>query len=255
MRIRLSICVALFGVFLPGRALAAQGILLLADEGTPEWNAHVTQLAATVDKQKPTEAAFWSATNPTVQAAVNRLVQRGASEIIAVPLFVAAPPSDIGPKVKSSVPMRFAAPLDGDPILPDIVLGRADEISRNSAGEVLVVISHRSATGSDKRWIPDLRAVASQLNRQRRFATILSVTVPADASEASANDVAQLRRTVERYIAMGRRIVVVPVLTPYGETESAIKERLQGLPHELANSALMPDDRLVAWILSRAEEK
>jgi hypothetical protein len=241
-------------VLLPGLAVASQGILLLADEGKPEWNTHVTQLAATVDKQKPTEAAFWSATNANVQAAVDRLVQRGVSEIVAVPLFIAAPPSDLSSRVKSSVPMRVAAPLSDDPVAADIVLGRALEISSHSAAEVLVVVSHRSTAGSDKRWVPDLAAAAQQLNLLRRFAVVLTTTVQPDASEASAH-IAQLRRVIERQIAMGRRIVVVPVLTPYGGTESAIKERLQGLAHEVAKNALMPDDRLVEWILSRAEGK
>ena len=255
MRSRIAVSLVVLGILLPGRAFAVQGILLLADEGKPEWNTHLMQLAATVDKQKPTEVVFWSATPPNVQAAVDRLVQRGASEITAVPLFIAAPPSDLGSSVKSSVPLRVTAPLNGDPVAADIVLGRVQEISTNSAAEVLVLVSHGSTAGSDKRWVPDLRAVAAQLNRTRRFAAVLTTTVPPDGSEASADNVAQLRRVLERQMAMGRRILVVPVLTSYGSTEAAIKEQLQGLAHEVAKSAPMPDDRLVAWIVSRADGK
>jgi len=255
MRIRLTVCLVLLGISLPGLAFATQGILLLADEGKPEWNARVMQLGATVDKQKPTEVAFWSATNPNVQAAVDRLVERGVSEIVAVPLFIAAPLSDLSSRVKSSVSLRVTAPLNGDPVAADIVLGRAQEISTNSAAEVLVLVSHRSTMGSDKRWVPDLAAAAQQLNRMRRFAMILTAALPPDGSEASADDVAQLRRMLERQIALGRQILVVPVLTSYGGTEPAIKEQLQGLAHEVAKSALMPDDRLVAWIVSRADGK
>jgi sirohydrochlorin ferrochelatase len=255
MRIRIAVCLVLLGVSLPGLAFAAQGILLLADDGKPEWNTHLTQLAATVDKQRPTEVVFWSATNPNVQAAVDRLVQRGVSEIVAVPLFIAAPLSDFGSLVKSSVPLRVTAPLNGDRVAADIVLGRAQEISGDPANEVIVLVSHRSTSGSDRRWVPDLAAAAKQLNVMRRFAAIVSTAVPPDASESSADSVAQLRRTLERHIAMGRRILVVPVLSSYGGTEAAITEQLQGLAHEVAKSALMPDDRLVAWIVSRAERK
>jgi hypothetical protein len=251
MRIRLAVCVVLLGTLLPGLAFAAQGILLLADEGKPEWNAHVIQLGAAADKQKPTEVAFRSATNPNVQAAVDRLVQRGVSEIVAVPLFIAAPLPDLSSSVKSSVPLRVTAPLNGDPVAGDIVLGRALEISANAVNEVIVLVSHRSAVGSDTRWVPDLAAAAQQLNRMRRFAMILTTALPPDGSEASADNVAQVRRTLERQIALGRRILVVPVLTSYGETESAIREQLQGFAFEVAKSALMPDDRLVAWIVSR----
>jgi sirohydrochlorin ferrochelatase len=184
---------------------------------------------------------------------VDRLVQRGVSEIVAVPLFLATPPSDLGSTVKSSVPLRVTASLGRDPVVADILMGRAQEISANGANEVLVLLSHRS--GSSTRWVPDVMAAAQQLNRPRRFAMILATTLSPEASEASAADIAPLRRSVERQIAAGRRILIVPVLSPYGGTEPAIKEQFQGLAHEVAKSALMPDDRLVAWILSRAAAK
>ena len=250
---RIAPCI-LLGILLARPASAAPGILLLADRGTAEWNTSINQLAAAVDKRTPAEAVLWSA-SPNVQAAVERLVKRGVSEIVAVPLFIAAAPSDLASHVKSSVPLRVAAPLNGDPVLGDIVLARAERISKNSGGEVLVIVSHRAASAADKRWIPDLRAAAVELNRTRRFAAVLTTTLPADSSEASTNDAAKLRSVLERQIAAGRRILVVPMLTPYGGPENAIKQQLHGLAHELAKSTLVPDDRLVAWIVSRAEEK
>jgi sirohydrochlorin ferrochelatase len=255
MRIRLVVCLLLLEISLPGLAFGSHGILLLADDGKPEWNRHVMQLGASVDKQQPTEVALWSASNPNVQAAVDRLVQRGVSEIVAVPLFMAAPLSDLRSSVRSSLSLRVTTPLNGDPVAADIVLRRAQEISTNSAAEVLVLVSHGSTAGGDERWVPDLAAVAQQLNRTRRFAAILTTTLPTEASEASAQNVLQLRRVLERQVAMGRRILVVPVLTSYGGTESAIEEQLHGFAHDVAKSALMPDDRLVEWIVSQAGGK
>jgi CbiX protein len=255
MRIRFAVWLVLLVMLSPGLAFGAQGILLLADNGNGEWNTYLTQLAATVDKQKPTEVTFWSATTPNVQAAVDRLVRRGVTEILAVPLFIAAPLSDLSSRVKSVVPLRVATPLNGDPVCAEIVLGRAQEISTSAAGEFLVLVSHRPTPGGDPRWVPDLAALAQQLNRTRRFAGVLTMALRPDGSEASADERAQFRGVLERQIAMGRRIVVVPVLTSYGPTESAIEEQLQGVAHEVAKSALMPDDRLVAWIVSRTEGK
>lgn len=51
----------------------------------------------------------------------------------------------------------------------------------------------------------------------------------------------------------GRRIIVVPVVTPYGGTEAAIEEQLQGLASEVANSIALPDERLVPLIMWRAD--
>src|SRR5262245_21431014 len=66
------------------------GILLLAHGGSAEWNAQVTTLAAQVDVTKPTEVAFGMAARATIQAAVDRLRERGVTEIVAVPLFVSS---------------------------------------------------------------------------------------------------------------------------------------------------------------------
>ena len=252
MRIRFAVCLVLLGIFLPSPAFAAQGILLLADDGKSEWKTQLMQLGATVDKQKPTEVAFWSATDPNVQAAVDRLVQRGISEIVAVPLFIAAPLADVSSSLKSYVSLRLTAPLNTNSVA-EMVLGRAQEISVNSAAEVLVLVSHRSMA-SGKRWVPDLATVAQQLNLTRHFAAVLTTTVPPDGPQASG-EIAQVRSVLERQIAMGRRILVVPLLTPYGGKESLVKEQLQGIAHEVAKSALMPDDQLVTWIVSQAEGK
>ena len=40
--------------------------------------------------QQPTEVAFGMASRPAIQTAVDRLVERGASSIVAVPLFVSS---------------------------------------------------------------------------------------------------------------------------------------------------------------------
>ena len=71
-------------------ASADPGILLLAHGGSAEWNARVTELAAKVDRTRPTEVAFGMATRATIQSAIDKLVARGATEIIAIPLFVSS---------------------------------------------------------------------------------------------------------------------------------------------------------------------
>lgn len=71
-------------------AAADPGILLLAHGGTEEWNQRVLELAKTVDASQPTEVAFGMASRATIQEAVDKLVARGATEIVAVPLFVSS---------------------------------------------------------------------------------------------------------------------------------------------------------------------
>jgi sirohydrochlorin cobaltochelatase len=71
-------------------AAADPGILLLAHGGSAEWNGRVTELAAKVNATRPTEVAFGMATRANIQGAVDKLVARGVTEIVAVPLFVSS---------------------------------------------------------------------------------------------------------------------------------------------------------------------
>ncbi|QHN03204.1 hypothetical protein FTO74_07335 [Granulicella sp. WH15] len=68
-----------------------EGVLLLAHGGSAqEWNEEVRHVADQVDLTTPTEIAFGMATRSTMQSAINRLVARGVTDIVAVPLFVSS---------------------------------------------------------------------------------------------------------------------------------------------------------------------
>lgn len=66
------------------------GILLLAHGGNETWNQNVQEIVRAIDAEQPAEVAFGMATRANIQAAVSRLEARGATEIIAVPMFVSS---------------------------------------------------------------------------------------------------------------------------------------------------------------------
>jgi sirohydrochlorin ferrochelatase len=66
------------------------GILLLAHGGKQTWNDEVNKLAASVNKTTATEVAFGMATKRNIQGGIDRLVARGVTEIVAVPLFISS---------------------------------------------------------------------------------------------------------------------------------------------------------------------
>lgn len=69
-------------------APAPYGILLLAHGGDASWNGEVAKLRDRVDAKVPTETALGMADVASLQAAVDRLEERGVSRVVAVPLFV-----------------------------------------------------------------------------------------------------------------------------------------------------------------------
>ena len=90
LKIRKVVPLLLLALLVARTSSADPGILLLAHGGSAEWNSRVTELAEKVNTTRPTEVAFGMATRATIQSAVDKLVARGVTEIVAVPLFVSS---------------------------------------------------------------------------------------------------------------------------------------------------------------------
>ena len=304
LKIRRIVLLLIVALLVARTATADQGILLLAHGGSEEWNGRVTELAAKVGATRPTEVAFGMATRASIQGAVDRLVTRGVSEIVAVPLFVSswstvitsteyllglrtdapaalavfaktnhapAPAStsnaahvhdthtdvDGTTPVASPVPVRMTAALNDHPITAEILASRARAISRDPAREVVIIVAHGPNEDEDNhRWLADMAALARRITQTEKFAAVEYLTLRDDAPEP-VRDAAteQLRATVRRQLAAGRRALVVPLLISFGGIESGVRQRLEGLDYTMTASALMPDDRLVSWVLAMADSR
>ena len=153
--------------------------------------------------------------------------------------------------VKSPVPIRMSAAFNDHAIVADVLLSRARAISKTPSEEVLVLVAHGPNEEADNtRWLSDLASLGRQIDAKERFAAIAHLTVRDDAPKPVWEKAkAELRGIVERHTAAGRRVLVVPVLISFGGIEKGIRQRLDGLTYTMAESALMPDDRLVNWVL------
>lgn len=294
-----------------GRVLAELiGILLLAHGGSAEWNAHVTRLAAQVDRSKPTEVAFGMATRADIQAAVDRLRDRGVTEIVAVPLFVSSwssvirsteyllgqravvPPeleiyakmnhlrpaspdggtrandhsshagrvdaaADPKAPVSSPVPIRMTSALNDHPIVAEILTSRARSISRNPAGEAVVLVAHGPVGDEEnQRWLTDMASLAARIGDAEPFASIDYLTLRDDAPKPVRDEAtADLRAIVTKRLGEGRRVLVVPLLVAFGGIERGLAERLDGLAYTMPDAALVPDERLISWVLAVSEAR
>jgi len=90
-RLASVVVAATLALTIPSTAAAStDGILLLAHGGRAQWNDNVRALAASIDREIPVEIAFGMATRAEIQGAVDRLVARGVSRIVAVPLFISS---------------------------------------------------------------------------------------------------------------------------------------------------------------------
>lgn len=275
-------------LLVPMIAGAQTGILLLAHGGRAEWNGEVNQLAAQVEKSMPVEVAFGMASRQAMQEAVDRLVHRGVREIVAVPLFVSshssvitatqyllgvraeAPPelaiyagmhhgggshAEAAPltPVKSPVPIRMTAALDRSPIVAEILLARAKSISTDPAREVAIVVAHGPVSDEENAlWLADMSALAEGMRGV--FRRVEYLTVRDDAPEPVRDQAAaELRAKAESALHENCRVLIVPLLISFGGIEKGIQKRLAGLDFSMSPKALLPDERLVQWVLLSAK--
>lgn len=268
------------------------GILLLAHGGSQNWNNKVNELAAEVNRSRPTEVAFGMANKHTMEEAIQRLAARGVRQIVAVPLFISshssvitsteyllglrqeAPPDlasfarmdhaqgdshammmdasfDPTSPIKSPVPLRMTSALDRHPLVAEILLARARNISKEPKSEVVIIVAHGPVPDDDNaKWLADMQSLAAAMRRTSSFKRIEYLTVRDDApEEVRAKATAELRSIVEGATGDGNRVLVVPLLLSYGGIELGIKKRLEGLSYTMSPQGLLPDDRLARWVL------
>lgn len=272
-----------------------QGILLLAHGGSAAWNDRVLELARKVDTRQPVETAFGMATRAAIQSAVDRLVARGVTEIVAVPLFVSSHSSVItsteyllgarsdAPRelaifakmshgghgggshdapaagdqmspVSSRIPIRVTPALNGHRVVGLILTDRAHAISRDPAREAVILVAHGPVPDDDnRRWLEDMKSTAERVRAAIPFRSVDYLTVRDDAPPAIRDAAAaELRALVQRRLDEKSRVLIVPQLLSFGGIEKGIRKRLEGLEYTMSEQGLVPDDRLVDWVIEMA---
>lgn len=156
--------------------------------------------------------------------------------------------------VKSPVPVRMTAALNDHPIVAEILASRARSAGADPASDALVIVAHGPNEEEDNRkWLADMRSLASRLVATEKYQAVDYLTVRDDAPKPVWEKArAELRGVVEKRTAEGRRVIVVPLLVSFGGIEKGLRERLEGLTYTMAASGLMPDDRLATWVLDMA---
>ncbi len=265
---------------IPSSSSTAQdgvGVLVLAHGGSPRWNRTVRDAVAQARVSAPTEVAFGMGMHghevQDFQSAVNRLEARGVKQIVVLPLLLSsssdvfrqfeylfgaraeAPWPDAGQPLARDVPVTIARPLDGDPVVAEIVLARAKRLSRDPARETVVLVAHGPVEDADnQRWVDAMGGAASALERAGGFAKVERLTLRDDAPAPVRDEATrQLRQAVEQ---AGRttRVLVIPVLLAPGGIEQKIPQRLAGLAYEFTGDTLLPHPALARWLAARVQE-
>src|SRR5690606_29406949 len=151
--------------------------------------------------------------------------------------------------VESKVPIKMAAALDAHPIVAEILLSRALEISKDPANEVVILVAHGPVSDEENQlWLNNMAKLADEIKAESKFARIDYLTVRDDApKEIRDRATAELRDTVQKALNEKRGVLIVPLLLSYGGIEKGIQKRLEGLDYTMPNHAILPDERIADW--------
>ncbi|MFM8534220.1 MAG: sirohydrochlorin chelatase [Acidimicrobiia bacterium] len=157
--------------------------------------------------------------------------------------------------VSVTLPIRMTAALNRHPIIGGIIADRARSISAAPEQEAVVLVAHGPVPDDDNRkWLEDMAVLAQQVNAAAPFASVDYMTVRDDAGPAMREAATkQLRDKVSAQIAQGRRVLIVPHLMSFGGIEQGVMKRLEGLDYTMTTQAIMPDGRIVQWVLASAQ--
>jgi hypothetical protein len=166
-----------------------------------------------------------------------------------------APQADPASPVTATVPIRMTAALNRHPLVGAIVADRARSISAAPEKEAVILVAHGPVPDEDnRRWLEDMAVLAQQIKDSAPYASVEYMTVRDDAGAAMREAATtELRQKVSAQIAQGRKVLIVPHLMSFGGIEQGIRRRLEGLEYTMTTQALMPDGRIVQWVLASAQ--
>jgi sirohydrochlorin ferrochelatase len=165
-----------------------------------------------------------------------------------------AQPSSKNKPVNCPLPLRMTAALDRHPIVADILLDRANAISRNPKRESVILVAHGPQNDAENAlWLEDMASLAEQIGAHKAFSGIEYLTLRDDADGSIRTKATEeLRRHVEAAVHKKRRALVVPLLLSYGGIDGGLRKRLDGLDHTMSPQGLLPDPRIVQWVVDSA---
>jgi hypothetical protein len=93
--------------------------------------------------------------------------------------------------------------------------------------------------------------LAEHTRKSAAYASVDYMTVRDDAGPAMREAATkELRDKVQEQVASGRKVLIVPHLMSFGGIEQGIRKRLEGLDYTMTTQALMPDERIISWVLA-----
>ncbi|BAU29829.1 sirohydrochlorin ferrochelatase [Aneurinibacillus soli] len=238
-----------------------QGVVIIAHGSRrSEWNELVEKTATQLDSSVPIEVAFLGMVEgKSIADSIRKLEEKGVQRIVAIPLFISsgsthlseirymlgitdtcAVPTDLERiTLRPGTTIIWAAPMDAHPCIRTLLRKRVCELSVRPEEEALLLVAHGSEEpGYQEQWEGLLQELAISLRDEVGLRAATYGTFHPD------NVRQQAYRLAEKY-----QPLVIPLFLSSGYyTETAIPQRLAGIPVRYDGRAYLPDPNVTKWL-------
>ena len=202
-----------------------------------------------------------------IQVALDDLKAAGAREIVVVPITSSGtnelyrqwlyifgkqdkPEFASVPRVKTAAKLHFVSPPGDDPLVGEILLDHAVELSKDPRNEVVIIAGHGPTSAEDnEEELRVLSGLAKIIKQDGGFADVRGMTLQDDAPPAIRQaNVLKLREVVETAAKKGQRVLVVTNLIGARTVQAKLRSDLKGLTYEFNPKGLVNHPNFMKWM-------
>ena len=202
-----------------------------------------------------------------IQVALDELTAAGATTIAVVPITSSAtnelhrqwmyifgkqekPEFSSVSRVKTDAKLLFADPPGDDPLVAEILLDHALELSQDTGKELVFVVGHGPSSAEDNaEELRVLSGLAKIVKQDGGFFDVRGMTLQDDApTEIRDANVNKLREAIDAAARSGQRVIVVTNLISTRSVQAKLRSDLKGLQYEFSSKGLVNHPNFMKWM-------
>jgi hypothetical protein len=245
------------------------GVIALGHGFQPTGNEVFQDAFRQTGTGKPTAVGLGMAmmTSSHIQAAVDEVTAAGASKLVVIPAttvqtggllqqwqYIFGLRDDAAwmsvPRVDTEAEVVLTPTPMADPLMADILVDFALEMSSDPANEVVVLVSHGPEDhDSNLRELEILADHADRMQAASEFSEVRAFTLQDDAPSAVRGaNIDRLRAFIGVSAAGGKRVIVLTNLLVKGSVHTKIVRDLKGMNYVFNQKGLMRHPRFSDWV-------
>ena len=153
-------------------------------------------------------------------------------------------------QVQTDAQILIASPPGDDPLVAEILLDFAMEISESPAKEVVIIAAHGPTFEEDnQKVLKELDNLAQIVDEDGDFAAVMAITLQDDAPpDIRDRNVAKLRAMVEGANARDQQVLVVTNLIGTRTIQSKLRSDLKGLDYKFNKKGIVAHTNFMKWM-------